>query len=409
MREDLAGRARRDVIHAAHSGADWVTMTDEMGAAIRKAIPFDFHAWHTMDPATLIFTGVVAREGTSDTQLNDPDSCRWLAHCEYGIRDVIQWSFLARRSYPVGVLSQATHGNPEISPRYRQMLKPLGFEGELRASFVRDGNCWGAVSFCRDRTKPDFDAQEANFLASLSAPIADGFRRALLVRATFHEVAPESPGMVVIDGNGALESVTEGALRWMGELIEDRPNRGVLPAVLEAVAARARHAGTMEGRPEQSARARTYTRSGRWLVVHGMRLQGGDEDRIGLIIEPARAYEIAPIILSANGLTERERHVAQQVITGTSTEGIARRLNISANTVQDHLKAIFEKAGVRSRRELVAKVFFEDYRPRTQSGETLGASGWFSQSPPDRSGAGDDQRNHGGPQRNHRIRKVDAP
>jgi DNA-binding CsgD family transcriptional regulator len=379
VRDDLVTRARRDVSHAVHSGADWVTMTEELGAAIRKVVPFDFHAWHTMDPATLIFTGVAAREAMSDTQINDPDSCRWLGHCEYGIDDVIQWSSLARSSYPIGILSHATHGNRELSPRYRRMLKPLGFEGELRASFVRDSNCWGAVSFCRGRATPDFDEQEAHFLASLSTSIADGFRRALLVTAGLPDDAPDGPGMVVLDHNGELEAVTDGALRWMDEIVDDRPSRGMLPAVLDAVAARARHVGNMASQ-EQSARARACTRSGRWLVIYGMRLQDRGEGRIGLVIEPATSREMAPLMLAAYRLTERERQVGQEVIAGASTEVIARTLNISANTVQDHLKSVFRKTGVHSRRELVAKVFFEDYRPRTQTGETIDASGWFAQS-----------------------------
>jgi DNA-binding CsgD family transcriptional regulator len=360
-------------------------MTEELGAALRKVLPFDFHAWHTMDPATLIFTGVAAREATSDTRINDPDSCRWLGHCEYGIDDVIQWSSLARRSYPIGILSHATQGNPELSPRYRRMLKPLGFEGELRASFVRDGNCWGAVDFCRGRTTPDFDEQEAKFLASLSAPIADGFRRALLVTDGAWEEAPDGPGMVVVDHKGMVESVSDGAVRWLDELVDERPKGGILPAVLDAVAARARHAGSLDASPDQSARARACTRSGRWLVVHGMRLQDRGEGRIGLVIEPATSHEMAPLVLSAYGLTERERQIAQQVIAGASTKGVARSLKISANTVQDHLKSIFRKAGVHSRRELVAKVFFEHYRPRTQA-ETNDAFGGLSRPPaPNRS------------------------
>lgn len=265
------------------------------------------------------------------------------------------------------------------------MLKPLGFEGELRASFVSDDNCWGAVSFCRGRTTPDFDEQEARFLASLSAPIADGFRRALLVTAGLPEDTPDGPGMVVLDHYGELEAVTDGALRWMDEIVDDRPNRGILPAVLDAVAARARHAGHMDASPEQSARARACTRSGRWLVIHGMRLQDRGDGRIGLVIEPASSHEMAPLILSAYGLTERERQVGHQVIAGASTEMIARTLNISPNTVQDHLKSVFRKTRVHSRRELVAKVFFEDYRPRTQAGRTIDASGGFSQPSSDRS------------------------
>ena len=68
-------------------------------------------------------------------------------------------------------------------------------------------------------------------------------------------------------------------------------------------------------------------------------------------------------------------------LAGRSTEHVAAELCISPLTVQQHLKAVFDKVGVRSRRELVAQIFARHYKPRLLAGGPLGADGWFAAEP----------------------------
>jgi glutamine synthetase type III len=54
---------------------------------------------------------------------------------------------------------------------------------------------------------------------------------------------------------------------------------------------------------------------------------------------------------------------------------------LSLYTVQDHIKNLFEKTGVSSRQELVARVFIDDYLPQLAQRTPLTSSGGFARQP----------------------------
>jgi DNA-binding CsgD family transcriptional regulator len=115
--------------------------------------------------------------------------------------------------------------------------------------------------------------------------------------------------------------------------------------------------------------ARVLTRSGTWVVLHGAALQSGMDRRVAVIVEPAHPARITSLLMAAYGLSDRERDVTRLVLQGFSTTEIADDLVVSPHTVQQHLKSVFDKTGVRSRRELVGRVFFAHYEPRLRDNE----------------------------------------
>lgn len=363
-------RLHDDVASLCNQALDLPTFFDRARESIAKAVPHDGCCWMTFDPATLLPTTHIPYHSIP------PEQVPRLAQNEYAEEDVNKFAVLWQQQPTTGVLSEATHGDKSSSTRYRVLLRPNGFENEMRASFGTDGACWGGVAFYRSERLHDFAPDEALALAEICELMADGIRRAVLTQAVAIVDPAEGPGFILVDGDGGVDAMNSTAQGWLDDLLVDSRGEAELPSTVHALVGRTRLAArAREGIEPAQARART--RSGRWVVMHGSVVDGDAGGRIAVIIEEARAPQVASLIAAAYGLTPRERELSGLVIQGYSTREIAERLFLSPHTVQDHLKSIFDKVGVRSRRELVTRVFSEQYAPRMGEGVPVGPDGWF--------------------------------
>jgi DNA-binding CsgD family transcriptional regulator len=290
---------------------------------------------------------------------------------------VNKFAELARRERPVAPLRQATDDDLQRSRRHVAFLTPFGFgEGdELRAVF-RDGDAaWGAVAIHRQQGA--FTQREVDLIADAGPLIARGIRRAILRSALAHEHDPEAPGLVLLGADSSVETMTTQAERRLGELFDEGMRADGLPMTLVSVATRARQASAEAG--DGSASVRLPRRSGGWLRLDASVLDGEGPSRVAVIISPSREPEVASLIVEIYGLSSRERDVTRLVLHGHSTQEIAATLHVTAYTVQDHLKSIFEKVGVRSRRELVSQLFLQQWAPRLAARLEPAPDGWFAQ------------------------------
>jgi DNA-binding CsgD family transcriptional regulator len=363
-------RAIDRVAELAGRGHDLVTFWREATHAIATAVPFyATPCFYTLDPASLL--------ATSHYHDGLPEIPReWLA-LEYYKEDFNKMADVARSERGVATLHEATGGAVARSAKYRLSMEPLGAEQEAIAALrTRSGEVWGALTLYREPGQRLFDAGELEFLRQVSTHLAEGARRGLLIGEANEPEGPDAPGLLVLDDSWVIESLTPGVERWLAELPDgDWETAGKLPAAVLAVAGRALRTAEQPDSPGEIAFARVLSRSGQWIVLHGASLVSDGRRRVAVIVEPAHPARIAPLLMAAYGLTEREQVVTRLVLQADSTAQIAERLVLSPHTVQEHLKNIFEKTGVRSRRDLVGKVFFSHYEPRLRDNEQRATDG----------------------------------
>jgi len=366
------GRARSDIDVMSRAGLPLSEFMHEAMASIARVVPFAGACVTTLDPATALVSSV--RKVGEIAGHNDADVA-W-AQIEYGIEDPTTLIAMVEEGTAVLGVSDAFDGDIARSARMAEFMIPrFDYRDEARVVFMDRSGPWGAVSMLRGADEPRFGRDDLAFLREVAPAFTRGIRAGLLATTGARAAAEDrGPAVVIVDAQDHIVQTSPGATAYLA-LIADVPDPGDPLTMVQALVSGARRFA--RGETDRVPRVRVRAGDGMWLVMHASPL-GGTPDRVGdvvVTIEQARPQEIIGIAADAFGLTPRERDVTAMVLRGADTKEIAAGMHVSPYTVQDHLKSIFEKARVTSRRELVAKVCFDQYVPRM--GAEVGPTGWF--------------------------------
>ncbi|MGY2874463.1 DNA-binding NarL/FixJ family response regulator [Marmoricola sp. URHA0025 HA25] len=372
MSRDLtARRVQRDIDVIARAGLETRDFLAEAIASLGRVVPHVGACVAHLDPSTRLNTGA---HKFGDLLGRDEHDAQW-GLLEFTPPNPVALRELAARNLPAVAIQEWNRTGDEPTSRLDDFMRPnFDYGDELRTVF-RDGDqVWGGMSIFRGDSDRPFDAADVAFMSSLSTAFALGMRTGLLAGLMSAAAVPASgPAVLIVGADDTITQLSDGAEERLTELTTSTElPTGVVAALVAA--ARRYAAGTLDHPP----RCRTRGRNGMWLTLHATTLSARDgaAGDVVVTIDEARPPEIVPLVVAAFDLTPRERDVTLLVLQGVETKEIATRLHLSPYTVQDHLKSVFDKACVRSRRELIARIYFDQYVPRM--GTDIGPSGWFA-------------------------------
>jgi DNA-binding CsgD family transcriptional regulator len=336
-------RCRERLDSLSRASVDCASLRFEAIGYLQQTIGFDRWCWPLADPETLVTSSGLAEHNFGPAV---PRSLQ----LEYSVDAFAAKQVLGRRAKPVASLQAETGGDAARSARWDEVLRPAGI-GDVAILACRDSQgCWGWIELYRDSGDRAFDDGDLDLLEAIGPRIGSALRRHAMPRQD-GSTASAPPGTLVLDRDLRLVSWTPSARAWIDALpsAELFARWGMLPSVVYPTAVLAR---SQDG--AEAARALVQAADGRWVTIEAAALEGEREGEVAVHLRSATAGETFGLLCRVYALSPRERDVVSLLVAGLDTKAIAKRLFISAHTVQDHLKSVFAKIGIHSRRELLA-------------------------------------------------------
>lgn len=328
------------------SGGDCESIRREAMADLRRVIGFDRWCWPLADPETLLPSSGIAEHDFG------PGVPRML-ELEYSVDDFAAKHVVARRVNSAAGLSVETGADLSRSARWDEVMRPVGI-GDVATAACRDAlGCWGWIEAYRDSDDPPFEEDDLDLLGDVGSSLASALRRNAMGTTEGPIIEPAPPGMIVLDRHLRPVSWTRGARKWIDALPSASlfARWSMLPSAVYPAATLAR-----SGSERTQARALVHAEDGRWVMIEAACLEGERDGEIAVNLRSATPTETFGLLCRVYALSRREREVVALLVGGLDTQAVALRLLISPHTVQDHLKSVFGKVGIHSRRELLAKL-----------------------------------------------------
>ena len=314
-------------------------------------MPVDAYLFMLTDPLT--------RVGTSP--LADVPMLPWprlpaLIRARY-LTTLNRWPELLEGRIAAASLLSATDGDPERSLLWREVQRDLGVVDVAVAAFGDRHGSWGLLDLWR--TDGAFTREELRFLGSLAPYVVPGLRSALA--RTFvdapEQLLPVGPAVVVLDPDLQVRTQTAGAAA--AQL--NPPDEPMTPIPAAAYNVAAALVAAEQGVPVGDPWSRVHLGGSRWVSVKADRMGsagdpgGRDQQDIAVSIEPSTPAERTDLFARVHGLSRRETEVLDLLGQGLSSSEVAELLVLSEHTVNDHVKAVLEKSGARTRQVLLSR------------------------------------------------------
>lgn len=343
-RERERSRCRDRVERLSESKLDSDSLRREVITHLQHTIGFDRWCWPLADPETLLPSSGLAEHDFG------PAVPRSL-ELEYSGHDFAAKRVLARRTNSAGSLSAETGGDLARSARWDEVMRRVGI-GDVAAVACRDAlGCWGWVEAYRDSGDRRFEKPDLDLLANVGPSLGSALRRNAMrtsdgvsVKAGHRE---RSSSTAIYGRSAGPQGLAPGSKRYPRQSCW--PAWGCLPTAVYPAATLARSRATVAG-----ARALLQAVDGRWVMIEAAPLEGERAGEVAVNLRAATATEKFALLCRVYALSQREREVVALLVGALDTRAIAERLFISNHTVQDHLKSVFAKMGIHSRRQLLA-------------------------------------------------------
>lgn len=329
-------------------------LREELVVEVRRVVPFEAYLFMLTDPVTRVGTSPLA----AVPMLPWP-RLPALIRARY-LTTVNRWPELLEARVASASLLGTTAGDPSRSLLWQQVQRELGVADVAVAPFGDRYGSWGLLELWR--TGGSFTPAELRYLGALAPYVVPGLRSALartFVDAS-DQLLPVGPAVVVLDPDLRVRSQTAGAAAALLRL--NPPDEPMTPVPAAAYNVAAALVAAEQGVPVGEPWSRVHLGGSRWVTLKADRMAdttGGTPDParrdVAVSIEPSTPSERTDLFARVHGLSTRESEVLTLLGLGLSSHEIAARLVLSEHTVNDHVKAVLQKAGARTRQLLLSR------------------------------------------------------
>jgi DNA-binding CsgD family transcriptional regulator len=354
-------RARRRINDLAGAGLSSTRLTIQIADTLQEAIGWDGFRMFGLDQRTLLINKLLgASENDADARLEWLREVYLAIPTQYaelpelaraGLRGV---AFQERQEQCWGYSPKLLAGmDPQEHYRhYHEYRSPVG--GSLLAVFRDQDRPVAAMQAYRRESNRQFRATDVSFLQQMSPVIGSA-----LAAASAREQATLAPtvesssasGILLVGDHGDVRFATPAGEQWLDAL---GTRDGGLPPSVWATMAALRNA-----RSGPAASVTVQTDSGKARIEASASGQPG----VTAIVIAAELPPPTPDVPASWGLTPQERSIVEQLAAGKSNAQIAAALFVSDNTVEWHLRSVYDKLGVHSRQEVMAALFRQTMLP----------------------------------------------